>query len=373
MEKPLIIASVRFRNHYSCGDPPTEFFALFERLKLGGFQPSEGFEIVKSNRVRTLWRIESPTCAYYLKHFHRRSFFEKVKKLFGMTQAEREFDNDVRFSAATLMKPITVALGVSLENSDSFLASQEVEDTVPALEFVRGFTLEKDPKTLHKKKRALLRGLAETTFRFHKANLMHRDYHLGNILVRERDFQPVILDFQKTISIPVHVGMMSLVDLAHLAFSMRKFFTRADIYFLLRTYLEIAGIKNLRRGTRLLYKRIHRRMKRLEARRFRSRKSRCFKNGSDFGVEKREGATRIFSREFGSEALESVRRGAESGFDFEEISISEGRKKWQELWTEHLRGVATRRMVMFSEDGSLATIVTKRMTSEEIEIQEPLL
>lgn len=98
-----------------------------------------------------------------------------------------------------------------------------------------------------KRKRTLIRKIAELAANMHKTGLAHQDFYLVHIFIKEKcDDEIYLIDLQRVV---MHRNLSIrwvIKDLAQLLFSARKVVQNTDVLFFWKKYCEIAGKNNLK-------------------------------------------------------------------------------------------------------------------------------
>ena len=142
---------------------------------------AHGWEQVKHNPSRTVYRGVVDGQVIYLKHFHRRSLLRNIARRLGFCDARREL------TVAKYLESRGVAaspvLAAAWSGRREWVASREV---APARQGDQWHCdqLARGPEGMARI-RSVSTALAEMLARMHAAGVMHRDLHCGNIMVRE--------------------------------------------------------------------------------------------------------------------------------------------------------------------------------------------
>jgi tRNA A-37 threonylcarbamoyl transferase component Bud32 len=209
--------------------------------------------VIKSGSHRSVFRIELPSGAVFLKHFKTSKLFDRLRNALVGTPAEREARAARRVAAAGIETIACAAVGVETRGliaGDSFLVSHAIADVAPLDEVVR------DPASTARRtpgfRRELARALGRICGQLHRAGLVHRDLHPANLLARmnsdsnrEIQIRLTLIDLQgvrarRTRGFVFRRGARARWDL----FGLFNFFrdaTRADRCRFLHAYLREAG------------------------------------------------------------------------------------------------------------------------------------
>ncbi|MFW6132297.1 MAG: lipopolysaccharide kinase InaA family protein [Planctomycetota bacterium] len=218
-------------------------------------RPQEGFARVKHNPSRTVWRGDVDGVSLYVKHFHPRSLWGRLRRRLGFSDARRELRLSRRLRDAGVAAPRVLAAG--REGQLEWVASETVTDAEPADAWhARQRAAGREG---HKRIRRAIRALARTVARMHAAGVVHHDLHCGNLLVRESDGECtfVVMDLHRARR---RSGRRArAANLAQLLHDRRDFTTRAERMRFLRAYLDAAGIGEQVRGWDMLVAELARR------------------------------------------------------------------------------------------------------------------
>jgi len=165
-----------------------------------------------------LKRHTSPSAKEYLKLLTR---FSWPKSAFN------EWRAIIRFHQIGIPTMIPVAAGVKRNKlglvRESFVLTQEIKDAYRLDHYLAKWLQRPLSKKEIKKKRHLIRQLAQLTRKMHTMGLNHRDYYLCHIFIRnteeDKDFELFVIDLHR-VDIRKKVGHRWIVkDLAALNFS----------------------------------------------------------------------------------------------------------------------------------------------------------
>ena len=275
--------------------------------RLETLEELEGSQTVKSSNARTVIRAPLPGAVLYVKRYHVRGLYERLKYLLVPSRARAEWDAARAMSARGLPTVTALMMGEGrrcgvLESA--CLAMLEIPagmDFVPyLLHHFKGDTPESG-----RGRRRLLTRLAALVRDFHDKGFSHQDLHSGNILVTGEPGSCSIhlIDLHKVKvgrRVPARVRRKNL---AKLLFSLSWAIGEADMQHFLAAYEKggaVLGGQDSGLGPILA------RMQKLRDRWLRSRSKRCLKNSSAFRVVSHGGCTMFLRREIAPETVSGV-------------------------------------------------------------------
>jgi len=166
-----------------------ELAHLFDqpRLPLSEWLQSGKAKIVKSGRHRAVYWLDLPCGTFYLKHYKAAGTRDLVQSFLRGSRAQLEFKAAQAVAAADILTFEPVAIGQTVRGrtvADSFLLSREIERTEPLDQFVTSAIDALPPRRAAQVRQSISIELGLLTANLHRAGLIHRDYHAGNILIR---------------------------------------------------------------------------------------------------------------------------------------------------------------------------------------------
>lgn len=244
---------------------------------------------VDENNVRVRGFVNFGDERLFVKVFKKRDRLSPlliVKALLFGHGARREFDASRYLSDRGVETPEVVALGVgSFWDLRAVIVFRSLDGALRLDEVFRGI----DDGSQKFDKQTCIELLARITAKLHAASFHHRDYHAGNILLSGRGEKASlnVIDLHRS-SFPRRMRRGRAVkNIAAVCHSLAPHLSDGDIRALLLEYKETRG-KNLFEMESAL-KSIKRRILKMEVRRLKSRTRRCFKNSTEFSVEKKAG------------------------------------------------------------------------------------
>jgi tRNA A-37 threonylcarbamoyl transferase component Bud32 len=209
-----------------------------------------GWQKVKGNASRTVYRGALGGRVLYVKHYHPRSALRRLARRLGLSAAKRE----MRFMQYLASRGVATApvLAAMWEPRLEWLATAAVEPSQPA-DAWHAQRLREGAAGAAAVRRATV-ALARLVGRMHAAGVIHRDLHCGNVLIRQGAEGPeaVLMDLHRA----ARRGRLSrrarAANLAQLFHDRRDFTTRTDRLRFLKSYLSAAGTGGSLRGWQFL-------------------------------------------------------------------------------------------------------------------------
>ncbi len=226
------------------------------RDRVGGLcRPSSdaGWQQVKHNASRTVYRGSVDGQFIYLKHFHSCSLLHRFMRRLGSSDAMREMRFSRHLQAHGV--PTAQALAATCAEGVEWLATRAVEPSVPADEWHKE-QLALGPVGQRRINRAIVE-LARMIGLMHAAGVIHSDLHCGNVLVRtDRDpdgpVSLVLMDLHRASRRrKLSRGAMSK-NLAQLMHDRYYITTRSQQIRFLKHYLKASGAAGSMRGWQML-------------------------------------------------------------------------------------------------------------------------
>ncbi len=145
------------------------------------FDPvAAGWERVKHNSSRTVYRGVIGGESIFLKHFHSRSPLHRFMRRFGSSDAMREMRFSRHLQASGV--PTAEALAATCADGVEWLAMRAVEPSMP-VDAWHAQQLSRGLAGMRRIDRATAE-LGRMIGRMHAAGVTHKDLHCGNVLVR---------------------------------------------------------------------------------------------------------------------------------------------------------------------------------------------
>lgn len=253
---------------------------------------------VDENNVRVRGFVNFGDERLFVKVFKERDQLSPLlilKTLLFGHGAKREFDASRYLANKGIDIPDVIAVGVGpFLRSRAVIVFRSLHDAFRLDEVFPGAGGDSN----RAEKGIFIQLLAHITAKLHIASFNHRDYHAGNLLVKGRGKKRrlYVIDLHRS-SFPRRMrGGRALKNIAAVCHSLSPHLGDGDIRELLREYKGVRGEDSFEIESALKF--IKGRILKMEGRRLKSRTKRCFKNSSEFTVEK--GGGRIVYRRRGA-------------------------------------------------------------------------
>lgn len=173
--------------------------------------------VIRARGHRTIYYVELPDRAFYVKHDRRTGLLGLARNLFRTGHARREW----RGAHETLRRGIPtarpVALGEPLRGrlaNDSYFVTEAIPLACPLDRFLMVRVAQLPPRARARMRRLVLQSLAQFVAAVHEAGIRHNDFHAGNVLVQTEPCP------ENTAGSDPRVGLY-LIDLPGVRFSSR--------------------------------------------------------------------------------------------------------------------------------------------------------
>jgi len=205
-----------------------------------------GWEKVKGNVSRTVYRGEIGSQPIYLKYFHSRSVIHRLARRLGFYDArcEMEFSRYLNSQGISTVP----ALASMCDGKIEWLATRAVAPAEPADQW-HARQLARGGEGLRAIRKVIV-ALAEIVGRMHRAGVLHRDLHCGNILVRTDSHPPrlVVTDLHRVSRRRWLSRRARAANLAQLFHDRYDFTTRTDRLRFLKHYMRASNAEGTLRG-----------------------------------------------------------------------------------------------------------------------------
>ena len=207
----------------------------------------QGWQRVKDNATREVWRATIAGGTYYLKYYIRRAGKDSLKRLFRDPPCQAEWNGGIYARRAGIAAVRPAGYTVELRcggRPRSLLVTEAVEPAYALSEYWQTLQSDEDAHRRRHDTARLVELLAEMIARAHQAGFEHRDMHAANILAQvvvPGRYRTVFVDLQSA-RLGVPVSDRAVVrNLAQLNQWFRRHGTLADRLRFLRAYLRWRG------------------------------------------------------------------------------------------------------------------------------------
>ncbi|GMU81351.1 MAG: hypothetical protein AMXMBFR47_12220 [Planctomycetota bacterium] len=163
---------------------------------------AQGWELVKRNSTREVWRAELHGHPFYVKYYFERGWRDTFKRAVRGPACRIEWRGGIyaiRHGLAAV-RPAGFVEGVHCGGRRcSILVTEAVEPAYPLDEFWMTLRTDEDSRRRRRDTQALADGLADLIARAHQCGFEHLDMHPANILLRPIGpgrYVPVLVDLQ---------------------------------------------------------------------------------------------------------------------------------------------------------------------------------
>jgi tRNA A-37 threonylcarbamoyl transferase component Bud32 len=160
----------------------------------------QGWQCVKRNSSRSVWRAEIGDRAYYIKYYESKGWLSQIKNHLRRPACIGEWDGGLFAirSGIEVVQPAAFSIANGKDQqSASILVTEAAEPSWPVNAFWRLLATDDDLARQRQDRNQLVDRLAELIARAHQAGFEHLDMHAENILVQRtgpREFKAVFVD-----------------------------------------------------------------------------------------------------------------------------------------------------------------------------------
>jgi len=209
-----------------------------------------GWDTVKHNTSRTVYRKELDGQVVYLKHYHSQSLTHRIARRLGFSDArcEMRFAQHLRAAGVPTAQP----LAVMCSNGTEWLAMRGITPAEP-LDAWHQRQVDAGPQGLRKIQQAT-RSLGRIVGRMHATGVVHKDLHSGNILVRATGHSDelLVMDLHRAAKRSRLSRRARAANLAQLFHDRLDFTSRTERLRFLKHYLASHDAGGTLRGWQLL-------------------------------------------------------------------------------------------------------------------------
>lgn len=205
---------------------------------------AQGWQRVKQNARREVWRAVLQATPYYVKYYFNDSWQQRVRSLLREPACRAEWEGGVfaRRAGLAAVRPVAYAERLARDGrACAVLVSAGIEPAQPLNDFWLQLQSDDDVRRRRRDVAQLCELLAEMIARAHQAGFEHLDMHAANILVQPvgpRTYRTVFVDLQSARrDVPLSDGAV-VRNLAQLNQWFRRNSSVADRLRFLRAYLR---------------------------------------------------------------------------------------------------------------------------------------
>jgi len=205
-----------------------------------------GWERVKHNSSRTIYRGVIECREVYLKRYHSRAIVHRLARSLGISDAKCEMRFCEYLSSRGIETP--TALAATCTDGVEWLAMLAVTPSQRASEWhVENLSRGRDGRKRIRKAVILL---AEAVAHMHAVGVVHHDLHAGNILIRTDtpEPRPVLMDLHRMKKRPWLSRRDKAMNLAQLLHDRGNLTTRTERLLFLKHYLASSKCRGTLRG-----------------------------------------------------------------------------------------------------------------------------
>ncbi len=171
-------------------------------------------QIVKDGSHRTVYRIDLPERALFVKHYRCTNTLAALRHWWRPCAAQREWRAAVQIARRGVSTIDVIGYGRRERFGlvrDNYLVTRAIEPSCSLDEYVLRVLPRLDPRTAADARRRLIEELARLCATMHSRGILHRDLHTGNILVQ--------LDEGAELAGATRAPRLYLIDLASARFT----------------------------------------------------------------------------------------------------------------------------------------------------------
>ncbi len=164
-------------------------------LRLEEWRAEGRLTTIKAGPHRVVYRADLARGSVFVKHFLVPDLRTKLRQWFRRGKGRNEARRAAHLSRIGVQTITPIALGERRRGAfllENFLITPAIPDTLPLDEFVERSLPRFDEPRRRRIARALAKELGRFTARLHQHQIVHEDFHPGNILVRLVDDRPVL-------------------------------------------------------------------------------------------------------------------------------------------------------------------------------------
>lgn len=204
----------------------------------------QGWQQVKKNSAREVWRARIQNRTYYLKYYTRGGWATRLKALLRGSAAQAEWNSGIYALQTGIHAARPAGYCVRLRGARrdwSLLVTEAIEPAHPLNQFWQNLAADDDPERRAADTQQLIEQLAELIAHAHQAGFEHIDMHAANILVQAlgpRKYRALLVDLHSArLGAPLRDGAV-VRNLAQLNQWFRKHSSVKDRIRWLRAYVR---------------------------------------------------------------------------------------------------------------------------------------
>lgn len=183
---------------------------------------AQGWECVKRNSSRSVWRAEIGDNTYYLKYYESNTWVDRIKAAIRRPPCVDEWQSGL--FAINVGIHVVQPAGYSIDRGpdgsrSAILVTEAVEPAWPLNEFWRILSTDQDSARQRDDRTRVIDRLAELIARAHQAGFEHVDMHAENILIQRQapnEYRAVFVDLhsaRRNVPITEHAVVRNLAQL----------------------------------------------------------------------------------------------------------------------------------------------------------------
>ncbi|MHC4406097.1 MAG: lipopolysaccharide kinase InaA family protein [Planctomycetota bacterium] len=180
-------------------------------LKLDEWRAQRRVEAVKAGGHRSVYRVDLPGRAFYVKHYRRDRWIDGLQHLLRPSASRREWQNAREIARRRIPTIRPVAWAEQVRGGlirDNYLVTEAVQPAIPLDEHLLGNLPQLPPPDRFSMRGRVLDCLARFVAAMHEAGIVHNDLHLGNLLLTRWSAGPEL----SGVTLPVGAPRASPID-----------------------------------------------------------------------------------------------------------------------------------------------------------------
>ena len=168
----------------------------------------QGWQRIKHNARREVWRAQIAGVAYYLKYYCTDDWAARLKAVFRDSACRAEWTGGVYALRAGIAAVAPAGYTMSLRGENgvrALLVTEAAEPAYPLNEFHQQIEADDDPRRRRRDTAQLVELLSEMIARAHQAGFEHLDMHAATILVK-----PIATGQYRTLFVDLHSARLGV-------------------------------------------------------------------------------------------------------------------------------------------------------------------